>query len=146
MIAQRWRRDGKRELAIPREVEHVVLIDGPNQRCSAFLPVRDQLVDAARIHYRAGKNMRSDFLALFNDGDGRVLHELSKTVGGSETGRPATNNQSIDFERVAFGHVKRIVKTGSNRGIRRVRHRQVPGDAGQNWAISVLSPRISPDA
>ena len=75
----------------------MVFIDGPNRRCAAFFPVRDQLVDAARIHYRAGKNVRADFLAFFEDGNGRILPELSKTVGGGETGRPATNNQNIDF-------------------------------------------------
>ena len=31
--------------------------------------------------------------------------ELSKMVGGSQTGGPAANNQNIDFKGVAFGHV-----------------------------------------
>ena len=116
MIAQRRRRDGERELARFGEVEHVVVVDGPNRRCSAFLPVRDQFVDAARIHDRAGKDVRSNLLALFENGDRCILHELSKTIGCSETGRPAANDQSIDFECVAFGHVKRIAKIRGKRG------------------------------
>ena len=79
---------------------------GFNRR-AAFAPVRDQLIQRARVHHRAGQDMRADFSALLDDADADLL-----TVPGSALLEPdrrrqprgaAADDQHIELHRLPCG-------------------------------------------
>ena len=73
VILQRRRNDRQRELARLREEENVIFLDRILDRSAFFLPVRHQLIDAARIHYRSGDDVGADLLPFLKDGDRSVF-------------------------------------------------------------------------
>src|SRR5579883_2145130 len=105
MVLQ-WRRNNRQcELAAFREEQDMILLDGLFYWCASVAPVGHQFIDAARVHHRAGDYVRTDFLPLLENGDGEIFIEIPELVGGRQASRPATDDNDVDFQTIAFGHI-----------------------------------------
>ena len=90
--------DRQAEFAALGQEENMIFLDRLLDRRAAFLPVRHQLVDAARIHDGAGNDVGADLLAFLENGDGEIFIQFSKLISGGKTGRPTAHDQNIDFQ------------------------------------------------
>ena len=55
-----------------REKQKLIFADRRVERRAFFFPVREEFVHGARIHHRAGQNMRPNFRAFFDNADADV--------------------------------------------------------------------------
>ena len=62
-------------------------------------PVGQQPVETDRVDHGAGKNVGSDFGALFDHDHGHVRRQLLEPDGGSQPCRPGTDDDDVEFHR-----------------------------------------------
>src|SRR6266850_1273718 len=73
VILKRRRDNRQIEFAIPGKKKNVVLLHRAFNWPTFLFPVRHEFVNAVRIHDRSGDNVRSNLLAFFENGDGKVF-------------------------------------------------------------------------
>ena len=113
MILQRRRSDGKFVAAGFGEVVGRVAGNGSVER-SGFFEVRDELAQSARVHDRAGKLVRADFAAFFQDVDifggerGRffrfvvLFDQIREVQGAGEAAGTGADDEDIGIELFAL--------------------------------------------
>ena len=94
------------QVAMRAEDHELVAGDLGLQRNAELLPVRQQLIDAARIDHRAGQNMSADFGALLQTRDRNLrasgLSELLQADSRRQPRRPGADDHDVVFHRFAF--------------------------------------------
>jgi len=70
---------------------------------SLLAPTWQKLVDAHRIDDSAGKNMRADFPALFENDDRKLRIRLFQTDCRSKARRACADDHNVEFHAFAFG-------------------------------------------
>ncbi len=75
------------------------------ERGAEFFPVRDQLVQGARIHHGAGQDMGADFAAFFQHAHGHFLAlfrgQLLQADRGRQACRAAADDHDVVLHRFA---------------------------------------------
>jgi hypothetical protein len=88
--------------ALLGEEKEAVLAHRDVQRRAFRFPVGEKLVQRARIHDRAGEDVRADLRALLDQADGfRVGGELLEPDRGGETGGAAADDDHVVLHRFA---------------------------------------------
>ncbi len=72
------------------------------ERSALFLPVRDQFVQRARVHHRAGEDVRADLGAFLDQADVDVCVELFEPYRRSKASRAAADDEHIEFHGFAL--------------------------------------------
>ena len=92
--------------AAPGQEEEPILPRGGMQRRPALLPVREQLVERARLQHRAGEDVGADLGPFLDDADGEVRSplgaELPQPDGSGEPRRPRPDDDDVELHRLAF--------------------------------------------
>ena len=107
VIVERWRSERRFDFSARRQEPELVGGDGRLDR--RFLaPVRQQLVERARIHHRAGQPVMSDLSAFLDDEDferasGR-LRELTESNSAGKARRARSYEENVDFQLIALRH------------------------------------------
>ncbi len=86
-----------------RQIVEVVVDDRGLDRRILGAPVRQQFVEADRIDHRAGEDVRADLGPLLHDHHGDVGIDLLEPDGGGEAGGAGTDDNNIEFHRLAGG-------------------------------------------
>jgi len=109
-------------------VEDFVFLHGDVDRRAQLFPVREQLVQRARLQYRTGEDMGADLGAFLDHDDADFLAgfpgDLAQTAGGGKPGRAGTDDDYIDFHRFAF-HSLLLVRLRARQGRQDFRRRAV---------------------
>ena len=114
-------RRGKPYRPAPGQEEEPILPRGGMERRPALLPVREQLVERARLQHRAGEDVGADLGSLFDDADREVRAvlgaELPQPDRGGEPRRPRPDDDHVELHRLAF-HVHLPLAGRGRRGSR----------------------------
>src|SRR5579862_1576079 len=104
IVHLRWRRQAK-GAALGQEQETIVH-RRRYQRRAALPPIRQQLIERARLEHRARENMRPDLGAFLDDADrelaARFRGKLLQADGGGKPRRPRTDDHHVVFHPLAF--------------------------------------------
>jgi len=97
--------DGQAARAGFGQRQHLVAGDRLVQRRAQFLPVREQLVHRARVHHRAGEDVRAGLGTLLEHAHGDLLTpfggDLLQPDGGREPGRAGAHDHDVVLHRLA---------------------------------------------
>ena len=108
VIPQRWRREGKRDLAGRREEVDAIVVHFRREGRAFRLEVGHELRERSRIEHSARQQMRSRLRGLLEDGDAERLAcrllQLCKPQRRRQPRRPAADDQDIDVERFSLAH------------------------------------------
>ena len=75
-------------------------------------PARQQPVDADRIDDGAGKDVRADLTALFQNDDGKLGIDLLEPDRRGKAGRPRADDDDVEFHALAFDVAHQPLRTG----------------------------------
>ena len=100
-VVAHLRRHRKPPRAPPGEVEQVVLGGRGVERSAPLPPVRDQLVQRARLDHGARQDVRADLRALLDQADRGVGRALFQTDRGRKPGRAAADHHHVELHRLA---------------------------------------------
>jgi hypothetical protein len=90
------------ETAGAGEEGKTVVADRRIQRCVLRLPVGNQFGQRARIHHRAGKYVRADFTAFFDQANTDLRIDLLEPNRRRKAGRSAAHNDDVKLHSLAL--------------------------------------------
>ncbi len=109
VVVQRRRRRQLDGAVLGKEQEPVIR-GRRGERRAELLPVRQQLVQRARLDHRAGEDMGADLAALFHHADRRFGGKLFEADRGGQAGRAGAHDHHIEFHLLAHGvgHIRSL--------------------------------------
>ncbi len=100
------RRRGQTDGVLGGQKDKIIVGRRGEQRGASLLPIRNQLIERARLDDRAGKNMGADFRALLDDADGSLAallgRQLLQTDRSRQTRRAAADHYHVITHRLPF--------------------------------------------
>ncbi len=88
--------------AVTRQVMNVIALDGRGHGRAHVPPVGVQLIQRGWLEYVARQDMRADLRAFFHNNDGEALIQLHEAACGGKAGRPAADDNDVEFHGFAF--------------------------------------------
>ncbi len=102
------RRRRQADRAVAGEVHETVVGRRRGERGAALAPIRQQLIQRARLDDGAGQDVGADLCTFFDHADGGVGGELFQANGGGEAGWAGAHHHHVELHRFpgrGFGHL-----------------------------------------
>ncbi len=135
------RRRGQLDRARGRQIKEVILAHRRLDRSATLLPVREKLVERARLEHRTGEDVRTHLRALLDHADGELAvllgGQLLQTDRGREPARPRPDDDHVELHRFTFHASLRLFSVRLSAWPRSaLRPRGISREAGQGYARS----------